>query len=122
MVTYSDAFSPLAHIYLEDSWVLALSPSEDMLTFDLDAVLTEAHPEYRGPASGEQYDYRRARLTLRGQVSCVLSGRPPTTGPDGEEDLGNIHSWTVDAAGVSLLAGDWGEARVSDAQVTFALT
>ncbi len=122
MATYSDAFSPLAHIYLEDSWVLALWPSDNMLAFDLDAVLTEEHPQYRGPASGEQYDYRRARLTLQGRVSCVLSGWQPATGPDGAEDLGNIDSWTVDDAGVSLLEGDWGEAQVSDARVKFVLT
>ena len=111
MATYSDAFTPLAHIYLEDSWVLALWPLDNMLAFDLDAVLTQEHPEHRGPTSGEQYDYRRARLTLLGQVSCALSGAPPATGAGGTEDLGNIDSWTVDDAGVSLLTGDWGEAR-----------
>ena len=122
MATYCDAFPSLAHIYLEDSWVLALRLSDHVLAFDLDAVLTQEHPEYRGPTSGEQYDYRRARLTLLGPVSCALSGAPPATSADGTEDMGNIDSWTVDAAGVSLLEGGWGEARVSSAQVEFALT
>ena len=121
MTAYSAAFTPLAHVYLEDSWVLALWPSENMLAFDLEAVLTEEHPDYRGPASGEQYDYRRARLVLRGEVSCNLSGARPATDPNGAHDLGNIDTWTVDGAGVSLLTGDWGEARVSGARVAFVL-
>ena len=121
MATYSEAFAPLTHVYLEDSWVLALWPSDNMLAFDLDAVLTQEHAEYRGPAPGEQCDYRRARLTLQGQVSCALSGAPPATGEDGTQDLGSIDSWTVDDAGVSRLEGDWGEARVSDARVEFVL-
>ncbi len=122
MATYSDAFAQLAHVYLEGSWVLALWPSDNMLAFDLDAVLTQEHPEYRGPAPGEHYDYRRARLTLQGQVSCALSGAQPARDASGTEDLGNIDSWTLADAGVSLLAGDWGEARVLDARVEFVLT
>lgn len=121
MATYGAAFAPLAHVYLEDSWVLALWPSENMLTFDLEAVLTQEHPQYQGPASGEQYDYRRARLTLHGRVSCALSGAPPATDATGTADLGNIDSWTMDDAGVSLLTGDWGEVRVSHARVEFVL-
>ena len=121
MSTYSDVFAPLAHIYLEDSWVLALRQSDTTLAFDLDVVLTEGHPEYTGPAAGEQYDYRRARLTLQGAVTCTLSGRPPATDATGEQDLGNIDSWLIDDAGTSLLAGDWGEAQVANAEVEFAL-
>lgn len=121
VTTYSDAFTALAHVYLEDSWVLALWPSENELAFDLEAVLTDGHPDYLGPAEGEQYDYRRARLTLHGQVSCALSGAAPATDRAGTADLGHIDAWTLDDAGVSLLAGDWGEARVSGARVEFVL-
>jgi hypothetical protein len=121
VLTYSDAFAQLANVYLEDSWVLALRSSETELTFDFDAVLTEGHPAYRGPAPGEQYDYRRARLTLHGSVSCALSGAPPTSDATRTTDLGNIDSWTVDGAGLSLLSGGWGEARISDARIEFVL-
>ncbi len=122
MATYYDAFAQLAHVYLEDSWVLAVWPSDNMLAFDIEAVLTQEHPEYRGPATGYQYDFRLALLTLSGHVACVLSGAPPASSADGTTDLGNIDSWTVDDAGVSLLEGVWGEARVSDTRVEFALT
>ena len=121
MTTYSEAFPSLVHVYLEDSWVLAVRPSEAMLEFDLEAVLTGEHPDYRGPASGEQYDYRRARLVLHGQVTCNLSGAPPALDADGEQDLGNIDTWTVDEAGVSLLTGPWGHAQVTRPRAEFVL-
>lgn len=121
MSAYSDALAPLTHIDLEDSWVLALSPSDNMLAFDLEAVLTEGHPDYQGPKSGEQYYYRLTRLTLGGAVSYMLSGARPSTNASGEGDLGNLDSWTVDEDGVSMFTGDWGEARVSDARVEFVL-
>lgn len=38
------AFEVLRHIYLEESWVLAVLVSEDAVSCDLDAVLTVDHP------------------------------------------------------------------------------
>lgn len=122
MAAYSDAFTALQHVYLEDSWVLRLSLSAQMLAFDIEAVLTEKHPDYRRPAPGEQYDYRPGRLVLLGEVSCDLSGAAPATDASGSTDLGHIDTWTVDDAGVSRLTGDWGVAQVRDARVEFVLT
>lgn len=44
----------LEHIYLEDSWVLGVSETDSSLTFDLEAVLTEHHPDWQPPRAGEQ--------------------------------------------------------------------
>lgn len=43
---YHEAFSDLASVYLEDSWVLELAPHDDGLALRLDAVLTSEHPLY----------------------------------------------------------------------------
>lgn len=39
-VEYQDAFADFAEIYLEDSWVLDVTPTERGAVFRLDAVLT----------------------------------------------------------------------------------
>ena len=111
LTAYYDAFGPLAHVVLEDSWVLAIWPSDDMLTFDIEVALANTHPDYAGPAPGEQHDYRRARLVLQGAMSCTLSGASPASGATGSSDLGHIDSWAVDETGLSRLDGDWGVAE-----------
>jgi hypothetical protein len=41
---HDEAFSDLAGVYLEDSWVLELAPSDDGLALRLEAALTPEHP------------------------------------------------------------------------------
>lgn len=119
---YADAFPPLADIYLEDSWVLSVLPSAQMVAFELEAVLTETHPDYAGPRPGEQYDYRRATLVVEGEhVEVELSGLVPAQDASGSTDLGNIDSWTVDEGGWSVLTGDWGTVRVQRPRVRLLL-
>ena len=74
MAAYHEAFDDLRDIYLEDSWVLQVQADGHTLRFVLDAVPTEAHPYYHGPRPDEQYDYRRAGLTIMGRNWC--SGPP----------------------------------------------
>lgn len=119
---YADVFPPLADIYLEDSWVLSVLPSAQMVAFELEAVLTETHPDYAGPRPGEQYDYRRATLVVEGEhVEVELSGLVPAQDASGSTDLGNIDSWTVDEGGWSVLTGDWGTVRVQRPRVRLLL-
>ena len=119
---YADAFPTLAGIYLEDSWVLSVLPSEQMVAFQLDAVLLEEHPGYAGPRPGEQHDYRRATLVIEGPgLEVELSGLPPAQDASGATDLGNIDSWMVDEGGWSVLSGDWGTARVHRPHVRLLL-
>lgn len=121
-INYADAFPPMADIYLQDSSVLSVLPSVQMVTFELEAVLTETHPDYEGPRPGEQYDYRRATLVVEGEhVEVELSGVAPAQDASGSCDLGNIDSWTVDEGGWSVLTGDWGTVRVQRPQIRLLL-
>ena len=116
--SYEQAFEALREIYLEDSWVMGLASTDVSVAFELDAVLTPAHPEYRGPRPGEQYDYRRARLLVTGdRVTVELSGLPAALDASGEADHGNIDAWLVDDSRTSTLTGDWGSLEVTNSRV-----
>lgn len=120
--SYEEAFEPLRGIYLEDSWVLDIVPTEGSVAFELDAVLIPDHPEYRGPRVGEQHDYRRAQLLVTGdRVTVELSGLPPAVDASGEADRGHIDTWVVDESGTSTLTGDWGSADIPNARVRLEL-
>ena len=56
---YQEAFSDLAGVYLEDSWVLEVAPSDDGLALRVEAVLTPEHSCYEPPKPSEQYCYRK---------------------------------------------------------------
>ena len=120
--SYEEEFEPLRGLYLEDSWVLDIVPTEGSVAFELDAVLTPEHPEYRGPRAGEQHDYRHAQLFVTGdRVTVELSRLPAAVDASGGADRGHIDTWVVDERGTSKLTGDWGSADVSNARVRLEL-
>jgi hypothetical protein len=124
-VGYQDAFAALAEIYLEDSWVFDLAPTEQGVIFRLDAVLTTGHPSYQPPAPNEQYCYRRAWLTVASTKRSHLqrSDAPPATDASGEQDFGNIDLFTpVDWDGEVAweMTGDWGELLTVEPTVDIA--
>lgn len=59
MKNYTD-FADLAHVYFEDSYVLAIDETPDSLSFKLDLVLTPSHPRYHEPRADEQLDLSNA--------------------------------------------------------------
>lgn len=77
-MSYAATFEPLAHVYLEDSWVLEMLPSTNGIAFRLEAVLTPDHPLYAAPGPGEQHCYRTAWLGVASeqQIDLTLSGPP----------------------------------------------
>ncbi len=103
----------LAHIYLEDSFVLGIFQKADSLTFELEAVLTEKHPLYKPPKAGEQYCYLPGLLVFGNARQIIWSSRSGNVSVDAnnEEDLGNIDFLIVDSDNYHL-GGDWGEVRV----------
>lgn len=112
---YDEAFSDLASVYLEDSWVLDLAPSDSGLTFRLEAVLTPAHALYEPASPGEQHCYRTAWLSVRSQrpIEVHLSGNPPATDATGGVDLGHIDAFVFNPTDDHWdLEGNWGTARV----------
>jgi hypothetical protein len=119
-VQYHEAFSDLAGVYLEDSWVLELARTDRELALRIDAVLTPAHPGYEPAKPGEQHCHRRGWLSVCGDsIETHLSGSRPSTDATGEEDFGNVDAFVFDPTNDHwLLEGDWGSARVHDPEVT----
>jgi hypothetical protein len=117
---YNDAFSDLAGVYLEDSWVLELTPSDDGLVLRLDTVLTPQHPLYETPKPGEQHCYRAAWLTVRADpIEVHLSGSQPARDASGELDFGHVDAFVFNEASDRWeLEGDWGHASASSPEVT----
>ena len=111
VVSYSE-LPGLENVYLEDSFVLDIEESSDKLVFELDAVLTPAHPSYAPPRPDEQYCYRRARLQFKtDSVSWLARSQSRFRDAAGEEDLGNIDVFTADC-GHYHLEGDWGTVEI----------
>jgi len=95
-----------------DSWVLGVYESDGVLSFDLEAVLTEQHPHWEPPKPGETYCYRRVALTFPGvrRIEWISRGGPPATDASGERDWGNIDTFRGDGDTYQL-TGDWGHVR-----------
>jgi hypothetical protein len=112
MKNYSD-FDSMAHIYLEDSYVIDIVESEDMLSFKLIAVLTPGHPLYTPPLLNEHHCYMDGRLIFSNVRRVTWLNRTDIQYHDsgGEPDRGNIDSlvWTGEAFYVE---GDWGQVLI----------
>jgi len=123
--TYDTAFAPLRAVYLEDSWVVAIDPSENAVVFSLDLVLTSAHEQCSPPRAGEQYCYVDADLTLTSAAPIEFepSGRPPGVDASGGIDLGHIDVFAPNEPSDSwLLEGDWGRLRIKSPIVDVEFT
>jgi len=102
------------HLYLEDSWVLGVHESADELRFDVEAVLTEDHPNWHPRKVDEAYAYKRlAVVFLRPREVTWLERMtgPPAVDASGEIDYGNIDVFRWDGD-LFDLQGDWGHVRV----------
>ena len=102
-----------AALYLEDSYVLAISVSSDIIDFRLLTVLLEGHPCYEPPRAGEHACYKEATLRFSGVTVADWdrTNAPPSVDPDGSTDLGNIDFFTFEE-GRFFLGGDWGEVHI----------
>lgn len=121
MIDYT-RFPRLAGVYLEDSYVLAISETEGQLTFDLDAVLTPESRAYRAPRPGEPYCYAYGTLVFPNVtgIEWVKRSDARYTGASGEKDLGNIDILTVDQEAF-VAEGDWGRVRIVSEPPRFEL-
>lgn len=107
----------LESLYLEDSYVLGINAGPSNVRFELEAVVTENHPEWSPPKSGEQYAYLRADLVFPNprRIDWVERSMKPVADANGEIDYGNIDSFTWHADCFDL-RGEWGHLRIeSDA-------
>ena len=108
-----DSLPGFEHVYLEDSYVLAILASLAYLRFDMDVVLCPGHPAYSAPRDGEQYCYRNGRLEFEGiqSVEWIELRIRPSIDASGDVDFGNIDLFTHES-GRFELTGDWGSVRI----------
>lgn len=106
-----------AGVYLEDSYVLNIDENPQALTFRVEFVLTESHPNYHTPRAGEQYCYATGSLTFEhpDKIEWLEHSQQAYTDASGEEDLGNI-DYLVSSDGQWRAGGDWGEVVVHTPQ------
>lgn len=104
----------LSNFYLEDSYVLAIDERASSLTFTLEAVLSENHPKYERPKSGEQYCYLKISLCFLNADSIEWVDRRFIAFSDssGETDYGNIDSFSC-SDDCYALSGDWGKVIIN---------
>jgi hypothetical protein len=102
------------HLYLEDSWVLGVEESPDELRFDVEAVMTEDHPEWHPRRPNEQYAYKRLAVVFHKPRHVTWVARmtwAPAVDASGEVDYGNIDVFTWEGS-LFDLQGDWGHVLV----------
>lgn len=110
MTLHYSELSCLSSYYLEDSYVLDIVTSSDVISFRMDLVLTPEHPRYHDPGLSEQHCYAIGTLIFRQVTSVQWISRNFRTSKDaaGEEDLGNIDNMKKEDS-YWRLEGDWGE-------------
>lgn len=114
---------PLSNFYLEDSYVLSIDEVAGSLIFELEAVLTQGHPQYEKPKNGEQYCYRKVLLRFSSVDSIEWLDRRLTGFEDstGEIDYGNIDSF-FRGEDLYVLSGDWGRVIIRGGEVEAVIT
>jgi hypothetical protein len=106
---YFEACEALENIYLEDSYVLSAFEKNDLVSFEMEFVLTEQHELYHPPKQNERYCYKRGWLKFLScsSVNMQLSNQLPSTDANGDKDLGNIDTFEQ-VAEKFFLQGCWG--------------
>jgi hypothetical protein len=104
-----DQLPGLEHLYLEDSYLLAVHEDGDELRLDIEAVMTEQHPRFTPRKPHETYSYLRVAIVFiePRSVDWLERSMKPITDPDGETDYGNIDSFTFDQDRYEI-TGEWG--------------
>lgn len=113
----------LSDFYLEDSFVLSIDEVAGSLIFELEAVLTQKHPQYEEPKNGEKYCYRKVSLQFFNMEFIEWLDRRFLRFEDGAGDLdyGNIDSFVV-GDNSYILSGDWGKVIIRGGEVEAVIT
>jgi len=117
-----DSIPSFENIYLEDSYVLSISSSQDYVFFLLDLVLTEAHPAYANPSPEEQYCYRKAHLKFQNanRINWIKKNMNKFTDANKEIDYGNIDVLCFSNQDY-YICGDWGELEINSPPPTIEI-
>lgn len=100
----------LQNIYLEDSFVLDINITDTFISFYIDFVLCENHPQYTLPKTSERYCFKKGFLTFKNYHSYnwVNKNMRPSYDLNNQIDYGNIDSYYYEND-AHYLEGDWGE-------------
>ncbi len=113
----------LSDVYLEDSFVLAISEQDANIDFVLEVALKEQHPMPAAPAANEQHCYRRGLLRFPNVHRAHWSARTvvPARDANGEVDYGNIDAFVQEDRSYRL-SGDWGAVDIRSDPPELTLT
>lgn len=113
----------LAHLVLEESWVLEITARPGVVEFDMDLIFAKDHPDLKPPREGDMYYYRTGTIQFTGVTSLTWSdqGAPPATDASGTQDYGAIDSFRW-AGSTYTFDGSWGAMHIEAAAVDVTLT
>ncbi|HUW08052.1 MAG TPA: hypothetical protein VMW01_17575 [Williamwhitmania sp.] len=102
-------------LYLEDSFVLQIIETSELVSFHMEFVLTKDHPEYQKPLVNEMYCYRYGVINFIEPKQVLWKYRNQkaiSIDANGENDFGNIDVFSKFEDNY-LLEGDWGNVLIS---------
>jgi hypothetical protein len=109
---YHNAVPGLGGYYLEGSYVLGIRLEGELLTFNMDLVLTEQHPDWQPPQPTEQHCYRKGQLVFEGVTGLVWTRMLVSCpeGPVDEWDFGEMDVLRTNGEQFEA-EGQWGQVR-----------
>lgn len=112
-VNYSDLVQ-FKGLYLEDSFVLQIIETKELVSFQMEFVLTKEHPSYQEPLDNEMYCYRYGVIDFIAPKRVLWEYRNQkvvSIDANGENDFGNIDIFSK-YRDVYSLEGDWGSVLI----------
>jgi hypothetical protein len=105
-------------IDFEQSYLLGVIYDDESLTLEMDFKLTDRHPAYAAPQSGEEGCYREGFVRFADIEDLQIAKAPV---PEGETpDYSVVYSGEGDAERFAFSTG-WGEIKVTAKSVRVAL-
>ena len=104
-------------IAFESSYLLGVIYDDESLTLEMDFNLTEGHPEYAAPASGDEGCYRGGYIRFADIEDLQIDKAKADEGAD--IDYSVIYSVSGDGKSFEFSCG-WGEIKVSAGSVRIA--
>jgi hypothetical protein len=104
------AMSDLAHLVLEESFVLAICIRPYRIEIEMDFVLAPEHQLYVAPPPNERECFRKGRIRISdfSRLTWQASGAVASVDAEGQLDFGHLDQCIMDGSQV-ILRGDWGE-------------
>lgn len=121
-INYSD-LPQFSGLYLEDSFVLQIVELPDLVSFQMEFVLTKEHSGYQEPSDNEMYCYRNGVINFIAPEKVHWEHRNQkiiSIDANDEIDFGNIDIF-FKCGDDYLLEGDWGRVLISAKKIEVKL-